>query len=467
MSLQDYSKQATFSDAAGDYLERHRVYELFQSMLRSLAIHKPKAPIPFLISTLTQRQDQKRIILGAPQNAELSSRNVQAAKIVKEFGVVHLRVSELVQEEVVKKTPLGIKARGFIEKGLEVPDAVSVAVIMNRISKQDCTTQGWLLDGFPNTQAQAQALQAAGCLANKFIYLNVPTDTLKFRLLDAAQREEKAAGGEEKSSTSSSMSLATPLSSLPRAAATFNAALPLVQRIETQATAIECRLASVAQQFTHCCAVINDVADTNVVYTNIANFIKAVEASDAPRRPQRVLVLGPLGAGKSTVALKLAEKYDLVHLSVGSLLRSESEKPSSSSAKRTDAASSYAAMGEPIPDHIVGPMILERLQQDDCKSRGWILEGFPRTLHQVRQRRGHDHYRHHTVIYTCASFNRPHMCCFSRYSHGLYFLFFLLSLFAGVDPRKGRRAAQSVYLPRGRGQGMHRPRNSQAVRSRH
>lgn len=70
---------------ASDYLEKHRVYELFQSLLKNLAVHKPKDPLSFMITLLGQPTDNLRIIVaGGPGTGRVS----QVNKIVKEFGYV-------------------------------------------------------------------------------------------------------------------------------------------------------------------------------------------------------------------------------------------------------------------------------------------------------------------------------------------------------------------------------------------
>lgn len=379
-------KQGSFADAAGDYLERHRVYETLQAMLRALAIHRPKAPLPFLINMLQQPLDQPRIIFAAPTDSRLSSRETQLARIVKEFGVIPIRHQDLLQEEVMRQTPLGVKIRSFIEKGQPVPDSLSVATISGRVNKPDCAAQGWILDGFPSTQTQAQLLQTAGVLASKYIMLDVPTDTLRIKLFELMQIEEGKGNSSSSTSSSSSSSSSpsiTPFTSslstiVAAAAANINEAIPLVQRVESALTYITCTLTALTQQYSSIAAVISDKPGDDVSTTKqIFSYLHAIAPSNAPRRPPRILVLGPAGSCKQSIAQKLSSTLDAVHVRVTDLLQQEK------GSTRSEMAESYITLGELIPDDVIVPIVIDRLKQSDCLSRGWVLEGFPRTLQQA------------------------------------------------------------------------------------
>ncbi|NPB04406.1 MAG: adenylate kinase [Thermotogae bacterium] len=93
----------------------------------------------------------------------------------------------------------------------------------------------------------------------------------------------------------------------------------------------------------------------------------------------KVVFLGPPGAGKGTQALKIAEKFGVPHISTGDILRAAVKEGT----ELGKLAKSYMDKGELVPDEVIIGIIKERLSQPDVKERGFILDGFPRTLKQA------------------------------------------------------------------------------------
>ncbi|MFQ5864989.1 MAG: adenylate kinase [bacterium] len=98
-----------------------------------------------------------RIILIGPPG---SGKGTQAKRIVKKIGIPHIASGDMLREAVSRGTELGKKAHGYMSKGALVPDALVIQMIMQRISQPDCK-RGFLLDGFPRTLPQAEALDQA------------------------------------------------------------------------------------------------------------------------------------------------------------------------------------------------------------------------------------------------------------------------------------------------------------------
>lgn len=94
----------------------------------------------------------------------------------------------------------------------------------------------------------------------------------------------------------------------------------------------------------------------------------------------RLILLGPPGAGKGTQAIKIAEKYNIPHISTGDIFRKNIKVETSFGMK----AREYMNKGELVPDNLVLEIAEKRLIEGDCKN-GFLLDGFPRTLYQAEQ----------------------------------------------------------------------------------
>lgn len=110
----------------------------------------------------------KLILLGAPG----AGKGSQATKIAKEYGIAHISTGDALRANIKEGTELGKFAKTFIDKGQLVPDEVVVGIVADRIRKEDCKN-GFLLDGFPRTVAQAEALEK---LADVDVVINIDVD---------------------------------------------------------------------------------------------------------------------------------------------------------------------------------------------------------------------------------------------------------------------------------------------------
>lgn len=95
-----------------------------------------------------------RLIIMGPPGA---GKGTQAARIVKKYGIPHISTGDIFRQNLKERTPLGLKAKEYMDKGLLVPDEVVVAIVEDRLKKEDCQ-KGFLLDGFPRTVPQADSL---------------------------------------------------------------------------------------------------------------------------------------------------------------------------------------------------------------------------------------------------------------------------------------------------------------------
>lgn len=121
------------------------------------------------------------ILLGAPG----AGKGTQAKILIKKFGVPQVSTGDILRSAVKEGTPMGLKAKAFMESGGLVPDDVVIGIVKERLVKEDCS-KGFILDGFPRTVAQADALSEMLLGLNKninhVIAISVEKDELLKRI---------------------------------------------------------------------------------------------------------------------------------------------------------------------------------------------------------------------------------------------------------------------------------------------
>lgn len=121
------------------------------------------------------------VLLGPPG----AGKGTQAIRIAKAFGVPHISTGDMFRRAVAVESELGLKAKEYMNRGELVPDEIVIGIVAERLKEPDCD-DGFLLDGFPRTVAQAQALAAtmatAGRSLDKVLNIEVAADELIKRL---------------------------------------------------------------------------------------------------------------------------------------------------------------------------------------------------------------------------------------------------------------------------------------------
>lgn len=118
------------------------------------------------------------IILMGPQG---SGKGTLARKITAEFGLPQISTGDLLREEMKNKSQLGEIAKGYVNKGALVPLDILLKILKNRISQKDCKN-GYILDGFPRSREQAEALREIADI-DAVLVLEIPSDVIIKRIL--------------------------------------------------------------------------------------------------------------------------------------------------------------------------------------------------------------------------------------------------------------------------------------------
>ncbi|ADE67272.1 MULTISPECIES: adenylate kinase [Priestia] len=113
------------------------------------------------------------VLMGLPG----AGKGTQAEKIVEHYDIPHISTGDMFRAAIKEGTQLGLKAKSFMDQGNLVPDEVTIGIVRERLNKQDCEN-GFLLDGFPRTVAQAEALETITKELNKQIdyVINIDVD---------------------------------------------------------------------------------------------------------------------------------------------------------------------------------------------------------------------------------------------------------------------------------------------------
>lgn len=119
----------------------------------------------------------KIIFLGAPG----AGKGTQAEIASETFNIPAISTGAIIREAIKGGTEMGLKAQEYTTKGALVPDEVVIGIIKERLAKEDCAN-GFILDGFPRTVPQAEALDAMGVTIDKVVNIEVPDEKIVTRM---------------------------------------------------------------------------------------------------------------------------------------------------------------------------------------------------------------------------------------------------------------------------------------------
>lgn len=130
------------------------------------------------------------ILFGPPG----SGKGTQAVKLAQEFNLYHISTGDLFRNEMKNETPLGLEAKKYMNKGELVPDEVTIGMLSNKLDEQAGKVNGFIFDGFPRTEPQAEALDKLLDLKNTTVSLvlalEVEEDEITHRILERAKQSE-------------------------------------------------------------------------------------------------------------------------------------------------------------------------------------------------------------------------------------------------------------------------------------
>uniref|UniRef100_A0A8C3GH52 Nucleoside-diphosphate kinase n=1 Tax=Cairina moschata TaxID=8855 RepID=A0A8C3GH52_CAIMO len=378
--------------SAGAYAEQRGLWRLLQNMVEELLIHKPDDPIQFMIDHLKQNNDDapRICILGPPA----SGKTTIAMRLCKHLDAIRISQETLLLEETLALTK---EAKECKERKQQIPNALWANLIQERLSNVDCIKQGWILEGFPENQEQAWMLQSSGIIPRHVVVLYAADTVLIERnsgkRLDPFTEEVYHTTFDWPSDPVIQQRLVKPADLSE-------------QEMSKKLLEYHRNFPGVFQIYQKVLKSVNADQPCMDVISQALTYVQTRHRSAAPFTP-RILFCGPPGSGKSLQAALIAQKYGVVNICCGLLLK----EAVADKTKLGELVKPYIDNGYPVPDNIVMKILSDRLNALDCMTNGWVLRGFPRDIEQ-----GEELQKAHIIPNRVFFFNLPYESIMERLS---------------------------------------------------
>ncbi|MBI5818473.1 MAG: adenylate kinase [Verrucomicrobia bacterium] len=340
------------------------------------------------------------IALLGPSGA---GKGTQAVKLCSRFNLRHFSIGDLLRKNLEARTALGLLARKYMDRCELVPDEVVEAMIEERLQRIPAE-QGILLDGFPRTPEQAGFLddlfKRSGCHLDAVIYLKLDEEPVLYRLQGrlVCRRCHTPCHAQLKPPLKPGICDVCGGDLQPRpddSAEVARRRLRVFQRhigsvLEYYQPSNRLHLvdagSSIDAVYADIVALLDDAqrrearAATREEIARLQPVPPPAAALVAPtsKHALNLVLLGGPGSGKGTQAENLEREFQLCHVASGDLFRENLKN----STRLGLLAKSYMDRGELVPDDITEAMVEERLARVE-NGRGFLLDGFPRTLPQA------------------------------------------------------------------------------------
>lgn len=303
----------------------------------------------------------KLIISGAPA----SGKGTQCEFIKHHYhGIVHLSTGDILRSAIQHGTPDGLQAKDYMDRGALVPDELIIQIILARLQESDVLEFGCLLDGFPRTMNQGQALLSSGFQCDAFIQLNVDDNLLVERVI--GRRMDPVTG------KIYHLKYSPPPQEEEILARLVHRSDDTEEKVTHRIAAYHHNLNPILSLFHEKMITINGNRAPPQIWNDLRIQLHRQLSNEV------IFVLGGPGSGKGTLCEKLSEQSGYCHLSAGDLLREEL-KSGSESAEMIKTISSQGGL---VPAELVIGLISKAMdtirQSSNGRRKKFLIDGFPR-----------------------------------------------------------------------------------------
>ncbi|KAJ3185685.1 hypothetical protein HDU85_001039 [Gaertneriomyces sp. JEL0708] len=300
-------------------------------------------------------------VLGGPG----SGKGTQSTRLADEFSLTHLSTGDLLRAEIVKKSSIGKECAELMQEGKMVPMRLVLGLVRAKMEEAIAEgAKGFLIDGFPRTVEQALEFEETIGPPATVLYFSCPLTVLEARLLERGKTSGRADDNME---------------TIRKRFRTFEQeSLPVVEYykgcgkcVEVSGNGFDILGMQVPKK------VSQIVADRQIddVYQEARRVFLVPEPLG---HPNINFVLGGPGSGKGTQCVRLAQRYGLLHVSTGDLLRREVEDGTEVGKQVGD----YMSRGVMVPMKTIMELLVKKVEEE-FDSKGFLIDGFPRTVDQA------------------------------------------------------------------------------------
>jgi adenylate kinase len=284
------------------------------------------------------------IALYGPPGA---GKGTQSKMLLEKYNLTYISTGDMLRSEIAEGTRLGMQAQSVIERGGLVSDEIIVQLIEKRIV-ENTNSNGILFDGFPRTTVQAYILDGLMLRLKTSLTCMISLEVPRQELIDRMMERAKTSGRADDTAEVIQYRLEE----------YDNKTKPVAEFYKAKGKYIP----------------VKGTGSIESIFDSITQVIKKT----LQKKWINVVLYGPPGSGKGTQAVKLAEKYNLVYISTGKMLRKEVKENTEIGQK----AAAYMERGEIVPDEIAIALIERRINKH-LDANGFIFKGFPKTMVQA------------------------------------------------------------------------------------